>query len=296
MRSAVSYSGPDSANASVSGTCTDHAGNSGSRSLGFSYDDTVPQVTSATPSRSADHGGWYNHTFSITFAGADATSGVDTCTQATYSGPDDATASVNGTCRDRAGNTSAPFPFNFQYDATDPTVTATPSRNPDSNGWYNHPLSVGFAGSDAVSGIESCVPPQTYSGPDSANASVSGTCQDHAGNTGSRAFSLSYDGTGPVVTATPSRAPDSNGWYNHVLTVSLQRHGRDVGPRFLRPGSELLRPRRPDRLCERFLRRPSPGTRPRGPSGSATTRPGRRCPQAPAAPRTRKAGTTTRSR
>ena len=153
--------------------------------------------------------------------GADATSGIDTCTQATYSGPDDATASVNGTCRDRAGNTSAAFPFNFQYDGTDPTVTATPSRNPDSNGWYNHSLSVGFTGSDAVSGIESCVPPQTYAGPDSANASVSGTCQDHAGNTGSRAFSLSYDGTGPVVTATPSRAPDSNGWYNHVLTVTF---------------------------------------------------------------------------
>ncbi len=218
---AVSYSGPDSANASVSGSCTDHAGNTGSRSLGFSYDDTVPQVTSATPSRSTDHGGWYNHTFSITFAGADATSGVDTCTQATYSGPDDATASVNGTCRDRAGNTSAPFPFNFQYDGTAPTVTATPSRNPDSNGWYNHSLSVGFTGSDAVSGIESCVPAQTYSGPDSANASVSGSCQDHAGNTGSRAFSLRYDATGPVVTATPSRAPDSNGWYNHTLTVSF---------------------------------------------------------------------------
>jgi hypothetical protein len=218
---AVSYSGPDSANASVSGTCTDHAGNTGARSFGFSYDDTVPQVTSATPSRSPDHGGWYNHTFSITFAGTDATSGVDTCTQATYSGPDDATASVSGTCRDRAGNTSAPFPFNFRYDETAPTVTATPSRNPDSNGWYNHPLSVGFAGSDAISGIESCVPAQTYSGPDSANASVSGSCQDHAGNTTSQTFALSYDATGPVVTATPSRAPDSNGWYNHVLTVTF---------------------------------------------------------------------------
>ena len=95
---------------------------------------------------------------------------------------------MNGTCRDRAGNTSAPFPFNFQYDETSPERHRHPSRNPDSNGWYNHPLSVGFAGSDAVSGIESCVPAQTYSGPDSANASVSGSCQDHAGNTGSRAF------------------------------------------------------------------------------------------------------------
>ena len=76
-------------------------------------------------------------------------------------------------------------------------MTATPSRNPDSNGWYNHALSVSFAGTDVTSGIDSCVPPQSYSGPDSQNASVSGSCVDHAGNTSVRSFALSYDGTGP---------------------------------------------------------------------------------------------------
>ena len=35
----------------------------------------------------------------------------------------------------------------------------------------------------------------------------------------------------------------------------LQRHGCDVRPRFLRPGSELLRSRRRDCLCDRFLHR-----------------------------------------
>jgi len=217
----VSYSGPDSASASVSGTCTDHAGNSGARSFGFSYDDTAPQVTSATPSRSPDHGAWYNHTFSITFAGTDATSGVDTCTQATYSGPDDATASVNGTCRDRAGNTSTPSPFNFQYDETGPRVTPTPARRPDSNGWYNHALAVSFAGTDATSGLDSCVPPQTYSGPDSPNASVSGSCLDRAGNTSIGSFGLSYDSTAPLAYGVPARDPDSNGWYNEPLRVDF---------------------------------------------------------------------------
>ncbi len=143
-------------------------------------------MTGASASRSPDRNGWYNHTLTITFAGTDATSGIDTCTQTTYSGPDDATASVNGTCRDRAGNTSAAGAFNFQYDETGPTVTATPSRNPDSNGWYNHALTVGFSGTDPTSGIDSCVPPQGYSGPDNANASVSGSCVDRAGNTGVR--------------------------------------------------------------------------------------------------------------
>ena len=85
-------------------------------------------------------------------------------------------------------------------DKTAPTVTATPARGPDSNGWYNHALSVGFSGTDATSGIDSCVPSQTYSGPDSANASVSGSCRDRAGNTGTQAFNLNYDATAPQVT------------------------------------------------------------------------------------------------
>jgi hypothetical protein len=216
-----SYSGPDNANASVSGSCVDRAGNTTQRSFSLSYDATAPQVTGATPSRGTDHNGWYNHTLSIAFAGSDATSGIDTCTQTSYSGPDSRTASVSGTCRDRAGNLSTAGSFTFQYDETGPTVTATPSRSPDSNGWYNHALSVSFAGSDATSGIDSCVPPQGYSGPDSASASVSGSCVDRAGNTTVRSFGLSYDATGPAVTATPSRTPDSNGWYNHVLTVSF---------------------------------------------------------------------------
>ena len=215
------YSGPDSANASVSGSCRDRAGNSTVKVFSLSYDATAPTVTGATPSRSPDHAGWYNHALSIAFSGADATSGIDSCTQASYSGPDSGNASVSGTCRDRAGNTSASSPYGFQYDETAPVVTATPSRSPDSNGWYNHSLTVGFAGTDATSGIDSCVPPQGYSGPDNANASVSGSCVDHAGNTSVRSFALSYDGTGPVVTATPSRNPDSNGWYNHSLTVSF---------------------------------------------------------------------------
>ena len=209
---AKGYSGPDSANTSVSGSCRDRAGNTTVKVHSFSYDATAPQVTGASASRSPDRNGWYNHTLTITFAGSDATSGIDTCTQTSYSGPDSANASVSGTCRDRAGNTSASSPFNFQYDETSPNVTATPSRNPDSNGWYNHALTVGFTGADPTSGIDSCVPPQGYSGPDNANASVSGSCIDRAGNTGVRSFGLSYDATGPVVTATPARAPESNGW------------------------------------------------------------------------------------
>ncbi len=178
-------------------------------------------MVTATPSRNPDSNGWYNHSLTVSFAGTDATSGMDSCVgPQTYSGPDSQDASVSGSCRDVAGNTTVKV-FALSYDATGPTVSATPGRAPDSNGWYNHALLVTFSGTDATSGVDTCVPPQTYSGPDDENASVSGSCTDRAGNTTAHAFGLSYDATGPVVTATPSRAPDSNGWYNHALSVGF---------------------------------------------------------------------------
>ena len=60
------------------------------RNFALSYDATAPTVTGANASRGPDHAGWYNHALTISFAGADATSGIDTCTQTTYSGPDSA--------------------------------------------------------------------------------------------------------------------------------------------------------------------------------------------------------------
>ncbi|MGH2932110.1 MAG: hypothetical protein ACRDKK_04535, partial [Gaiellaceae bacterium] len=216
-----SYSGPDGPNRSVSGSCRDVAGNTTVRAFALMYDATAPQVTGATPSRPPDRAGWYNHALNVGFTGSDATSGVDTCTQASYAGPDSPNASVSGTCRDVAGNQSGTSAFALSYDATGPQVTATPGRPPDSNGWYNHALSVSFTGTDPTSGVDFCVPPQGYSGPDRPDASVSGSCRDVAGNTTVRAFALMYDATGPQVTATPGRAPDSNGWYNHALAVTF---------------------------------------------------------------------------
>ena len=184
-------------------------------------DATPPTATSITAARGPDANGWYNHPVGVTVAGSDATSGIVTCTSVTYAGPDAASASVTGTCTDSAGNVSAPLTLSFQYDATAPTVTAAPSRGPDANGWYNHPVDVAFQATDAVSGVADCGT-ATYPGPDGASASVSGTCHDRAGNTGTGTFSLRYDATPPTITgATPDRPPDRDGWYNHRLVVTF---------------------------------------------------------------------------
>ena len=218
---AKSYAGPDSGAATVAGACRDKAGNAGQASLLVAYDQTAPVVSGATPSRPADLGGWYNRSLSIGFQGSDPISGVESCSQVTYAGPDSAVAAVSGSCADRAGNRSASSQFGLKFDATAPQVTASPARAADANGWYNRPLGVSFTGSDATAGVESCDAPTAFAGPDTASISVGGACRDRAGNIGSGSFLFRYDGTGPTATATPSRAPNANGWHNAPLTVSF---------------------------------------------------------------------------
>jgi len=82
-------------------------------------------------------------------------------------------------------------------DATGPVVTGTPDRDPDSNGWYNHALTVTWSATDEGSGVASCDSPTGYSGPDDETASVSGNCTDNAGNIGTGDFDFSYDATAP---------------------------------------------------------------------------------------------------
>lgn len=184
-------------------------------------DATPPTVSSIGASRPADSNGWYNHGVTITASGSDALSGIASCTSTTYSGPDGSSITLSGTCTDQAGNVSAPKTISFSYDSTGPSVSPAPAREPDANGWYDHPLDVAFQGQDGASGVDGCTS-ASYSGPDNAGATVSGTCRDKAGNSTTVSFGLHYDATPPAVTtATPSRPPDDNGWYNHDLSVAF---------------------------------------------------------------------------
>lgn len=184
-------------------------------------DATPPSATGISAERGPDANGWYNHAVKVSVAGTDATSGIASCTAVTYSGPDSGSASVSGSCRDAAGNVSAPQSLAFRYDGTPPAITPAPARGADGNGWYNHAVDVAFKGVDATSGIDSCSS-GNYSGPDSGSASVTGTCRDAAGNVGSSSFALQYDATAPSVSgATADRPPDVDGWYNHQVVVTF---------------------------------------------------------------------------
>jgi hypothetical protein len=127
--STVTYSGPDSGGAAVSGTCRDHAGNvSAAGSFALKFDATAPAVTGAAPDRGPDSGGWYTKPVNVAFSGTDAVSGVEGCSTVTYGGPDSSTASVSGTCRDRAGNVGAAGSFALKFDAGAPPLAGVAVR------------------------------------------------------------------------------------------------------------------------------------------------------------------------
>jgi hypothetical protein len=96
------------------------------------------------------------------------------------------------------GGAFSPSVF-IRKDSTPPSITAAPDRGPDANGWYNRPVHVTFSGTDETSGVNTCLSAD-YKGPDSATASVSGTCTDNAGNTSSLSFRFEYDATPPKLT------------------------------------------------------------------------------------------------
>jgi hypothetical protein len=112
----------DTAGQTVTCVAADATGSTSRTTAPIKVDRTPPSVR-ATPDRPVDAGGFYNHTLNLKWSASDATSGVESCSSITYSGPDGTNLTLTGSCRDRAGNVSAPVPFVFDYDATPPVVS-----------------------------------------------------------------------------------------------------------------------------------------------------------------------------
>jgi hypothetical protein len=212
------YGSPDTASTPIAGSCTDRAGNRTDRTYTLKYDATAPTLT-PDPVPDPNAAGWHRQPLTIRFPGTDATSGIAACTaDRDYSTPETTGSPIGGFCTDRAGNRTDRT-YDLKYDATPPQLTPAALRGPEVNGWYNRELTIRFPGTDVVSGIATCTPEQRYSTPDSATASVTGSCTDRAGNTTERTFGFQYDATPPQLIPAALREPDVNGWYNRELTI-----------------------------------------------------------------------------
>jgi hypothetical protein len=124
----VRYEGPDTPSHSLTGQCTDRAGNaSGTATFALRYDATPPRLLAPKPTRPPDWKGWYNRAISVRFVGRDDMSKLESCDMSTYRGPDSDKAVVTGVCRDQAGN-AATGSHEIKYDATPPKLTKLRAR------------------------------------------------------------------------------------------------------------------------------------------------------------------------
>jgi hypothetical protein len=196
-------------------------GSAASSAVALDGADTTPPTIVPTVAGTSGANGWYTSAVSVSWTVADAESAI-----ASTSGCDPVTLSADTagtavTCSaTNADGLTATNSVSVKIDATPPAVSGGPVGPPTAKGWYTQPVSVAFGGSDPISGIASCSPTSVYSGPDSKNASVGGSCTNGAGLTAPGVASFKYDASPPAIAAQVSGTLGSNGWYRSDVSVS----------------------------------------------------------------------------
>src|SRR5260370_6444151 len=188
--------------------------------------DITPPVTTAGLSPVTNAAGWNNTNVIVTLSGEDNEQDGSGVKQITYSasgaqtigstivssGSTTFTISSEGVTTitffgtDNAGNIEAARAIAIQLDKTPPTITSSRTPAPNANGWNNTNRTVSFQCSDSLSGLAAGSPPAPTSlSSESAGQSVSGTCTDLAGNSGSATVNgINIDKTPPTVACSAS--------------------------------------------------------------------------------------------
>jgi hypothetical protein len=199
----------EGANQPVTGTAVDSAGNTAQATVTINLDRTPPSIsTNAAPPPNA--AGWHRTDPTVTFAAADALSGVASVSPPATITTEGANQVVNGTATDVAGN-SAGTRLVANLDRTPPVLTAQVTPQPNANGWNNSDVTVSFQANDALSGVQipdvcvaivppppGCLDPVTLT-EEGANQIVERTALDVAGNATTAAVTVNIDKTPPQV-------------------------------------------------------------------------------------------------
>jgi hypothetical protein len=211
----------DAANQSVTGTATDHGGNSSTTTVGgLNIDQTAPSL-SGSPTTSPNVNGWYNGDVTVHWTASDATSGVDGDTL-----PADSTVAGEGAdltagpvaVSDVAGNTASASVQHLRIDRTAPTIAGAATASANGAGWYSGDVTVHWTCSDGLSGVAAgACPADATVGGEGEKLSAAATVSDRAGNPASGTVSgIKIDRTAP---STDISAP--SGWHNTDASVTL---------------------------------------------------------------------------
>ena len=168
----------------------DGAGNVGVTTNKGRYFSGLPTAFTAngTPSLSLSPGqptganGWYRSNVSVALngtLGVSYTKSVDGGAPTAYSSP--VALTTDGAHSVKAVGTDGSSAIAVAViDKTAPTLSATPDRAPNANGWYNAPVTFAVSCSDATSGVQVCPPGGAFS-TEGAGVSI-GSAFDFAGN------------------------------------------------------------------------------------------------------------------
>lgn len=213
-------------NLSSTGTVTDKAGNSASKTVsGINLDKTVPVIKGGrTPV--ANSNGWNNQNVTVRFECIDLLSGKDGLT------PDEVISSegkdqiIAGTCTDKAGNSEISTVKNINIDKTAPEVTDIIIPDANTFGWYNIDIPIHYSCIDTLSGPLNTTGDKIIS-TEGANQSKTLDCVDLAGNTKFiTQENINLDKTLPTISGAPTTLPNSNGWYKTDVIVHFE--GEDL--------------------------------------------------------------------
>jgi hypothetical protein len=187
--------------------------------------DSTPPTTSALAAPAPNEAGWNNSNVTVSLSSADDPGGTGlkqitysetgsqpivstaiTCASTSFLISTEGITTVAFFGTDNAGNTETPKTLTVQLDKTPPSIKGARTPTPNANGWNNTNVTVSFACVDAVSGLAPGSPPgNTVISGEGINQSVSGACQDLAGNTASATLSgINIDKTAPTISGMPA--------------------------------------------------------------------------------------------
>lgn len=210
--------------AGVTFTCSaTSTGGTNSQSVTIKRDATAPSISGAA-SPAPNGAGWNNTDVNVTFSCSDATSGVGSCGPNQTLSNNGADQFASGSAVDNAGNSASVSVSNIDIDKELPTINAT-VPTPNSNGWYNGPVTATFDCSDAHSGVASCESDYEFTG--EGAQSYTGHASDVADNQNSTNLSVNIDTVAPVIALVSRTAANGNGWNN--TDVALEWSCTDAG-------------------------------------------------------------------
>ena len=201
----------------LTATTTDRLANSSTGSATVKLDKEIPTI-GGSRSPAANANGWNNTDVTVDFSCADQISGIKSCTGPSTLTTSGANQSVVGTAVDNADNSASTSVGGIDIDKVAPALTGTPTSSPNADGWYKGDVTIQWACSDALSGIDGACPANGTVTGEGAGQTVSASVVDKAGNsTTSQSAAVNIDRTAPVT----SLSGTSNDWVNGDVTVSL---------------------------------------------------------------------------